>query len=77
MKHYLLVLLCFTNCLAGSTNDVMINVNVNTIDQINGHMKENYRLPVKKDETLILTGYTVQDTLSHSIKTYSVLHFDF
>jgi len=55
----------------------MINVNVNTIDQINGHMKENYRLPVKKDETLILTGYTVQDTLSHSIKTYSVLHFDF
>ena len=79
MKYYLLVLSCIiVNCIAEPTNNiVIINNNANTIDVVNDHMKENYRLLVKKDKTLTLTGYTIRDESSHLVKTYSVLHLDF
>jgi hypothetical protein len=77
MKHCLFVLLCMTTCAASPTNEVTTDVNINTFDQINVHMKDNYNLPIKKNSELILTGYTIQDSLSHHINTYSVLHIDF
>ena len=77
MVYCLFVLLCIATCTASTTNDVTANVNINTFDQINVHMKDNYNLPIKKNSELILTGYTIQDSLSHHINTYSVLHIDF
>jgi hypothetical protein len=77
MVYCLFVLLCMMTCTASTTNEVTANVNNTTFDQINVHMKDNYNLPIKKNGELILTGYTIQDSLSHLVKTYSVLHIDF
>jgi len=62
--------------VAGDTNVVSYVIN-DKLDIINTDMKQKYNLDIKKDHSLLLTGYTVQDPISKLIKTYSVLHVDF
>jgi hypothetical protein len=68
--------LTICSMFAGDTN-VVSNVTNDKLDIINTDMKQRYNFDIKRDHSLLLTGYTVQDPISKLIKTYSVLHLDF
>lgn len=70
------LILSICSMFAGDTNVVSYVTN-DKLDIINTDMKQKYNLDIKKDHSLLLTGYTVQDPISKLIKTYSVLHLDF
>ena len=74
----LIVYFCFISILVADTNAPSHTLIINDrIDNINADMKQNYKLPVKSDSSVILTGYTVQDIFTKLNKTYSVIHVDF
>jgi hypothetical protein len=60
---------CDTNAVSNVTND--------KLDIINTDMKQRYNFDIKRDHSLLLTGYTIQDPQFKLIKTYSVLCIDF
>jgi len=68
--------LSICSIFAGTTNTISYVTN-DKLDIINIDMKQKYNLDIKKDHSLLLTGYTIQDPISKLIKTYSVLHLDF
>ena len=77
MKVFL-ALLCLICASRADTNTMTHSSIINdNIDKINTDMKDRYNLQLKSDHSLILTGYTVQDSFSKLVKTYSVLHIDF
>jgi len=63
--------------MIADTNTVVSNGFNDKLDIINTDMKQKYNLDIKRDHSLLLTGYTIQDPISKLIKTYSVLHLDF
>ena len=74
-----LLILCFIysiNCFA-NTNSIFNIIGNDPIDIINNDMKDRYRLHLKKDHSLRLTGYNVQDCFTKLIRTYSVLRVEF
>jgi hypothetical protein len=74
----LLAYFCFLAVAIADTNTVTHSALINDrIDNINTDMKQHYRLPVKADSSIILTGYTVQDIFTKLNKTYSVLRVEF
>ena len=76
MKTFLVFFCCLTVCLA-NTNIVTTIANNDNLDKINIDMKENYRLKLKQDRSLSLTGYSIQDVYTKLVKTYSVLRLEF
>jgi hypothetical protein len=78
MNKALVAIVCLSICnmFADDTN-VVSYVICDKFDIINTDMKRNYNLDIKRDHSLLLTGYTIQDPISKLIKTYSVLHLDF
>lgn len=74
----LLCLLIGSVTLFANTNSILVpSVMSDKFDNINIDMHRQYKLTIKPDNTLELTGYTVQDALSKLVKTYSVLRIEF
>ena len=74
----LLAYFCFLAVVIADTNSTSHSTIINDrVDNINTDMKQHYKLPVKSDSSIILTGYTVQDIFTKLNKTYSVLHVEF
>lgn len=79
MKQWLAVLFlltCYTKSMA-ATNAVSNTIIHDKIDLINTDMQQKYRLPLRADKDVILTGYTVQDVFTKINQTYSVIHVNF
>ena len=68
--------LSICSMFANNTNVVSFIIN-DKLDIINTDMIQKYNLDIKRDHSLLLTGYTIQDPISKLVKTYSVLHIDF
>ena len=78
MNKALVAILSLSICsMFASDTNVVSCVTNDRLDIINTDMKQKYNLDIKRDHSLLLTGYTVQDPISKLIKTYSVLHLDF
>ena len=78
MNKALVAILSLSICsMFASDTNVVSYVTNDRLDIINTDMKQKYNLDIKRDHSLLLTGYTVQDPISKLIKTYSVLHVEF
>jgi hypothetical protein len=74
----LLCLLIGSVASFANTNTILVpSIMTDNFDNVNIDMHQRYKLIIKPDNTLKLTGYTVQDTSSKLIKTYSVLRVEF
>jgi hypothetical protein len=76
MLRLLIVTIILTINSLANTNALTKSITHDRIDLVNTDMQEKYRLPLKSDKTLFLTGYTIQDNYTKLIRTYSVFHID-